>query len=98
MSFSTETRTKAVRKQHRCDACASQVETGQPMIRWAGSNGGDLASRHIGDEGLREALSNIRAHADAAMHLHGCPDCEAMDGIAKAALAKQPGPVVGEAK
>lgn len=42
MSFSSEMRTKAVRKQHRCDACPAPIEIGQPMIKWAGTTDGDF--------------------------------------------------------
>lgn len=44
MSFRSERNVKAVRKRHRCDGCNSDIEVGDPAVRWAGMTDGDFGS------------------------------------------------------
>ena len=44
MSFCREDPVKAVRKQHRCDACGSAIAMGRPAVRWVGMSDGDFGS------------------------------------------------------
>lgn len=44
MSFGSETKVKAVRKQHSCEICDQPIFVGEPALRWAGKTDGDFYS------------------------------------------------------
>lgn len=62
MSFVSEITVKAVRKAHRCDACCTPVEIGQPMIRCAGMTDGDFWSLKYHPECREAELALNKLH------------------------------------
>ena len=44
MTFPSERTVKAVRKEHRCDACGMTITIGSPATRWSGLTDGDFGS------------------------------------------------------
>lgn len=44
MTILSETRVKATRKQHQCDACLQSIVKGSPAVRWSGISDGEFQS------------------------------------------------------
>jgi hypothetical protein len=61
MSFSSERKVGAVRKEKRCDACGKMVEIGQPAIKWAGTTDGDFGTLvyHVDCRAAELALNKL---------------------------------------